>query len=152
MVESIRMPTRNDLFDRKDAPNPTKRVIEVIKQPKPVFRIDWEKVPDRTKRVVKPPSKPNWMSVSSRSPTMHIRSRLRPLFSAMLANMNSSGLPTTTGSFCDDPAETADRPWRHIDGQREGRTYSTDSVANSINSINGTDSNIALEPQTLDVA
>lgn len=65
--------------------------------------------PDRTSVVVKPPSLPKRMSVSRRSPTMQIWSRRRPNFSAMLASMNSAGLPTTMGSFFVDPGRQGGR-------------------------------------------
>ena len=60
--------------------------------------------PDRTSMVVRPPSLPKRMSVSNRSPTMQIWCRSRPNESAMLASMNSAGLPTTIGSRFVDPA------------------------------------------------
>ena len=54
--------------------------------------------------VVRPPCCPNRMSVSRRSPTMQIWSRISPNVSAILASMNSAGLPTTVGSLFVDPA------------------------------------------------
>lgn len=62
--------------------------------------------PDKTSIVVRPPCCPNRMSVSRRSPTMQIWFRRSPNVSAMLASMNSAGLPTTVGSLFVEPANT----------------------------------------------
>jgi len=60
--------------------------------------------PDRTSSVDRPPCCPNRMSVSRRSPTMQIWPRCSPNCAAMLASMNSAGLPTMMGSRFTAPA------------------------------------------------
>lgn len=61
-------------------------------------RLETRGAPDRTSSVDRPPCWPNRMSVSRRSPTMQIWPRCSPNCAAMLASMNSAGLPTTIGS------------------------------------------------------
>ena len=63
-------------------------------------------LPDKTSMVVRPPSCPKRMSVSSLSPTMQIWCRSSLKVSAMFASMNSSGLPTTIGSLLTAPASS----------------------------------------------
>ena len=68
-------------------------------------------VPESTSMVVKPPSCPKRMSVSSLSPTMQICFLSSLNVSAMLASMNSSGLPTTIGSFLTAPVPVQKTCW-----------------------------------------
>lgn len=59
--------------------------------------------------VVRPPCCPKRMSVSRRSPTMQIWLRFSPNCAAMLASMNSAGLPTTVGSRFVDPGRSQNK-------------------------------------------